>query len=168
MTAHERERFLAALRSGAALFMSTRELSELEQAVQTEITGAVQASVREIPISNEDDLRVARTTARDMALALRGSSLSAQRIATTVSELGRNIVAYTPGGTIRLESLGKRMRIVASDRGQGIGHLQEVFSGRYRSKTGLGRGLLGIRQMMEHFDIETGPHGTRITVEASL
>jgi serine/threonine-protein kinase RsbT len=164
----ERERFLRALRSGAALFMSARELSELEQAVQTEITGAVPATVREIPINNEDDLRMARLTARDMALALRSSSLSAQRIATAVSELGRNIVAYTPGGMIRLEPVGKRLRIVASDRGHGIAHLQEVFSGNYRSKTGLGRGLMGIRKMMEHFDIETGPKGTRITVEAAL
>jgi serine/threonine-protein kinase RsbT len=124
--------------------------------------------VLEVPISNEEDLRVARTAARNMALSLRSSSLCAQRIATAVSELGRNIIAYTPGGNIRLESVTGRLRIVASDRGQGIAHLEEVFSGQYRSKTGLGRGLLGVRRLMEHFEIETGPLGTRITVEASL
>jgi serine/threonine-protein kinase RsbT len=39
------------------------------------------------------------------------------------------------------------------------------MSGRYRSKTGLGRGLLGTKRLADNFDIATGATGTRIVVE---
>lgn len=168
LTEDEWPRFLAALRSGGGLFLGARALAELEAALHAEFFSTKSILARDIPVSSEEDLRLARSAAREMALALGSSSLCAQRIATAVSELGRNIVSYTPGGSIRLEPRSDRLRIVASDRGNGIAHLDAVLSGAYRSKTGLGRGLLGVRRMMDHFDIETGPQGTRITVEASL
>jgi serine/threonine-protein kinase RsbT len=167
---HERVRLLVALRTSAALFVSSEKmLSDLEAALQHIVgDGGSSLRARDIPIRSEEDLRTARTVAREMAVALRAGSLSAQRIATAVSELARNIVAYTPGGNIRLEPLDKRLRIVADDRGNGIANLDEVLGGTYRSKTGLGRGLAGVRRLMDSFDIQTGPRGTRITVEAPL
>jgi serine/threonine-protein kinase RsbT len=169
VTEGERGRLLAALRMSAAQFVtSSFVMSKLEAELETVVGGGVEVSVREIAIDGEDDLRGARIAARDLALALRASSLSAQRVATVVSELARNIVAYTPGGSIRFESKGRRLRIVAADRGRGIPNLDAVLGGTYRSKTGLGRGLLGVRRLMDSFDVETGPEGTRITVEAAL
>jgi len=165
----ERKRFLVALHNAAALFVnSSARLSELDKALESEVGGAVDVEPRNIPIDSEADLRLARTFARDMALALKATNLNAQRIATVVSELGRNIVSYTPGGNILLEPIKGRLRIVATDRGKGIPGLSEILDGRYRSTTGLGRGLMGVRQLMDSFDIQTGPQGTAITVEATL
>lgn len=165
----ERARFLVALRTAAALFVtSTSTLDQLEKALETEVIGTAAVEARVVAVESEDDLRMARVMARDMALALKGSSLAAQRVATVVSELGRNIVSYTPGGSIRFEPGDRCLRIIATDCGKGIPNLQEILDGRYRSKTGLGKGLLGIKQLMEHFDVQTGPTGTRIVAEAAL
>ena len=42
------------------------------------------------------------------------------------------------------------------------------MSGRYRSKTGLGRGLLGTKRLSDHFDVATGATGTLIVAEVLL
>jgi serine/threonine-protein kinase RsbT len=43
-----------------------------------------------------------------------------------------------------------------------------VLSGEYRSKTGLGRGLLGTKRLADTFDIATSPNGTHILAEVRL
>jgi serine/threonine-protein kinase RsbT len=94
-----------------------------------------------------------------------------QRAATAVSELARNIVSYTPGGRLKLEPIAgtpPRLRIIARDQGPGIPHLPDVLSGKYRSKTGLGRGLRGVKELTASFDIQTGPAGTTVTAEVLL
>jgi serine/threonine-protein kinase RsbT len=92
-------------------------------------------------------------------------------VATIVSELARNIFMYTDGGTIDLVPTAEgppRLLVRAVDRGRGIAHLDEVMSGRYRSKTGLGAGLLGTKRLVDRFEIETGPTGTRVEAEVAL
>jgi serine/threonine-protein kinase RsbT len=42
------------------------------------------------------------------------------------------------------------------------------MSGRYKSKTGLGRGLLGTKRLADRFEISTGKHGTRVVVEVAV
>ena len=93
-----------------------------------------------------------------------------QRVTTVVSELSRNIVAYTPGGYLELElkAMPPRLAIRASDRGSGIPNLPEILAGKYRSRTGLGRGLLGTKQLAQRFDISTGASGTTIEAEIQL
>jgi serine/threonine-protein kinase RsbT len=119
---------------------------------------------KSIPIEVEDDIVGARSTARDLAQALGGSKLAVQKIATVVSELARNIISYTPGGQIELIPTASppSMAILAIDRGSGIKDLEHVLSGRYKSKTGLGRGLFGSRQLADKLEIQTGANGTRI------
>ncbi|MCU0656342.1 MAG: histidine kinase [Polyangiaceae bacterium] len=97
-------------------------------------------------------------------------ALVQQRVTTVVSELCRNIVAYTPGGYLELELKQGPMRLQlrAVDRGTGIGNLPEILAGRYRSKTGLGRGILGTKQLAHQFNIATGPSGTTIDAELLL
>ena len=43
-----------------------------------------------------------------------------------------------------------------------------MLSGRYRSRTGLGKGLLGVKKLSTRFDLETGPSGTRVEAEIAL
>ena len=42
------------------------------------------------------------------------------------------------------------------DRGPGIGNLDDILGGRYRSTTGMGLGILTARPLMDRFDIRTG------------
>ena len=39
------------------------------------------------------------------------------------------------------------------------------MAGKYKSRTGLGAGILGVKRLGSHFEIQTGPTGTRIRVE---
>ena len=91
----------------------------------------------------------------------------AQKCITIVSELARNIVSYTPGGSLEIEidDPTKRLRIRARDRGRGIKNLDEILRGEYQSKTGLGKGILGVKRLADGFDIKTGASGTEIRAE---
>ena len=65
---------------------------------------------------------------------------------------------------------GAKPRVVirAIDRGAGIPNLPQIMSGQYRSKTGLGRGILGTKRLADQFDINTGAFGTQIVAEVEL
>lgn len=88
------------------------------------------------------------------------------RVLTAVSELARNIYLYAGTGEVRLlVSEADRtitFQVIAFDRGPGIARLPEILAGTYRSKSGLGRGLLGARTLMDELDIQTGDQGTTI------
>src|SRR5690606_26371380 len=115
-----------------------RSLSSLEPAPQYVPPDMVR-------IVQERDISTARTIARGMCERLGASSLSVQKVATIVSELARNIVSYTTGGSIDLiPSTTPRPRIVirAVDRGTGIARIDDIMAGRYQSRTGLGKGIL--------------------------
>jgi serine/threonine-protein kinase RsbT len=124
-----------------------------------------------IPIRAESHISDARLAARAICSETGARPLSTQKVATIVSELARNIVTYTPGGSLEITVLAltpPRLRIVAVDEGKGILHLNDVMTGRYKSRTGLGRGLLGVKRLAETFDLRTGASGTRVEVEVLL
>lgn len=142
-------------------------LSELARAFVGEPPGP-----RTIAIRVENDVSDARMSARNLCEQLGARRVVTQKVATVVSELARNIFMYTPGGTIDLEPDGTernpRLTVRAVDRGTGITNLDEILSGRYKSRTGLGAGLLGTKRLVDRFKIETGPTGTRIEIGVDL
>ncbi|WP_394823616.1 ATP-binding protein [Pendulispora albinea] len=124
-----------------------------------------------VPISQDRDIAEARGHARLLCERMRARPVLTERIVTIVSELARNIVNYTPGGQIEMSSERvprAKVKIRATDRGSGIGNLEEILSGRYRSRTGLGKGITGVKRLSDAFDIQTTPSGTRVEVEVSL
>jgi serine/threonine-protein kinase RsbT len=124
-----------------------------------------------VRVRTERDLSDLLADTRRLCKALRVRPLLMQRIATVVSELGRNIVSYTQGGTVELRALeasSPKLVIRAVDGGPGIDNLDEVMSGRYRSRTGLGRGLIGSKRLADRFDIRSGAGGTVIEAELDL
>lgn len=126
------------------------------------------SSPANIDIITEADISTARSAARRICTEMGATSLITQKITTIVSELARNIVSYTKGGVVEIIpiSAGRRRIVVrATDRGPGIPHLDVVMSGKYQSKTGLGRGLFGTKRLADSFDISTGETGTRIVAE---
>ncbi len=124
-----------------------------------------------IDIRTEPDISTARLRARALCDELSVRPLLVQKVATIVSELARNIVNYTPGGTVDLainQGPPRHLRIRATDRGPGIENLEEIYSGRYRSRTGMGKGIVGVKRLADRFDMQSGRTGTRITVEVLL
>ncbi|EAU67011.1 serine/threonine-protein kinase RsbT [Stigmatella aurantiaca DW4/3-1] len=122
-------------------------------------------------IHSEADASTARFTARSLCEELGGKGFECQKVATAVSELARNQLAYAGGGSIQLhpERTPRRLiRVLAQDQGQGIANVTLVLSGAYRSKTGLGLGLLGVKRLSDRFEVRTGPTGTHVEFEVWL
>jgi len=162
---------LPKLDRGIRLFLVPSQQLEL----WTELTELAEApppsSRHRVPIRSEQDVSHARVLARSVCEENGSRTLTRQTVATIVSELARNIVSYTSGGAIELDVVaGKAPKVVirATDEGRGIPNLDEIFSGRYRSTTGLGKGLLGVKRLSNRFEIETGAYGTSIAVEVNL
>ncbi|MFO7562632.1 MAG: ATP-binding protein [Enhygromyxa sp.] len=120
-----------------------------------------------VPIRDESDLGSARMLAREICKLVDVRGYQAQKVVTAVSELARNIVRYSHGGRLRfrVDPSDAAIIVVADDEGPGIPNLDEILSGNYRSRTGLGRGLLGSRDLADRFDIQTSPEGTTVTAE---
>ena len=92
-------------------------------------------------------------------------------MASIVTELARNLVLYTGGGRIVLEpEAGPPPRLVirAEDTGPGIADLEAVLAGTHRGKTGISKGLMGVKGLAHQFDIQSGPTGTRVRAETVL
>jgi serine/threonine-protein kinase RsbT len=123
------------------------------------------------PIKQEPDISDVRSLARSLCDQLGARRISSQKVATVVSELARNIYMYAGEGTVQLHPEATprpKIQIRAIDSGPGISNLEDVLSGNYRSRTGLGAGIRGTKRLADRFDIKTGPNGTRIDVEILL
>ncbi len=90
------------------------------------------------------------------------------RLATAVSELARNIYMYAKQGSVTLrlreEPSAYVFEVSAIDQGPGISNLEVIMRGEYRSRTGLGRGLIGTKALLDEMNVDSAPgKGTRIT-----
>lgn len=159
------ERGLRLFASKDACALAIRDISELYTAKQETIESC------SIEIKQEMDISQARAAARRMCELGKVNGFTLQKVTTIVSELARNIVSYTTGGSVELRWTTRPRRSItirAVDTGPGIKGLDHILSGNYKSKTGLGRGLTGTRRLADQFDIETGPRGTTVTAEVYL
>lgn len=128
--------------------------------------GAQPRAPIEIPITEETSVVDARLQARSFARELGFDRTDQARITTTVSELARNIYSYAGSGRIVLSALGVPrlgLGIVATDAGPGIPNLSEILGGGYRSRTGMGLGILACKRLMDEFAITSAPgQGTTV------
>ena len=122
----------------------------------------------DIAIKVEGDIVRARGAGRDMCRDLGLSEINQVKVATAISELARNIFHYAKTGNIALKRLSSPrpgIEIIATDQGPGIPDVKLVLSGAYKSKTGMGKGLLGARRLVDFFEVDTGPDkGTRVVL----
>ncbi|MBN2381459.1 ATP-binding protein [bacterium] len=170
--------FLEELKYGARFYFkdpTKRDqcFRQLDQALKPAATdpGARIRSM-EIAISTEADIVVARNQGRQICKDL-GFPVNLQiKVATAISELTRNIVNYVGRGTIAIKPLqGKPpgIQIIAMDKGPGISNLDSIMGGTYVSQRGLGLGLRGTKELMDDFEIATGPEqGTTVTIRKYL
>jgi serine/threonine-protein kinase RsbT len=143
----------------------------LESEPLAEASGPAPLLKQVIPVCKEIDVSVARHEARRLALEVGASGSLPVKVATVVSELARNIALYAAPGTITIEAQREDdapvVRIIARDEGPGMSapQIETVFAGTYRSKSGLGKGLLAVKRVVTVFDLVSAPgRGTTIDV----
>jgi signal transduction histidine kinase/CheY-like chemotaxis protein len=121
----------------------------------------------------EQDLVAVRTRARDLSELLGFDPQDQTRIATSVSEIGRNAFRYAGGGKVEFGVEGSTppqvLVVRISDQGPGIANIREILDGRFQSRTGMGLGITGSRRLMDQFDIDSSPgRGTIVTMKKFL
>jgi signal transduction histidine kinase/DNA-binding response OmpR family regulator len=126
-----------------------------------------------VALHYEQDVVVARRRARQVAGLLGFDAQDQTRIATAVSEIARNAYRYAAGGKVefRLEGESAPQLLLARirDEGPGIADLDSVLSGRYRSQTGMGIGIMGVHRLMDQVEIRTQPDaGTEVVLKKIL
>lgn len=116
-----------------------------------------------LSLLTERDVVQARQRAREVAAELGLDNQDQIRLATATSEMARNAFRYARNGKVtfllELES-PQRLEVTVSDSGPGIPNLEEILAGRYRSETGLGKGIIGTKRLMDEFEIVAAPSGT--------
>jgi signal transduction histidine kinase/DNA-binding response OmpR family regulator len=131
------------------------------------------ARILAVRLRYEHDVVAARQRAREVAEALGFDAQEQTRIATALSEIARNAFTYAGGGKVEFLVEGRTppqiLVIHVSDDGPGIADLEGILAGRYRSRSGLGLGILGARRLMDQFHVESVPgRGTSVTLKKLL
>ena len=121
-------------------------------------------------INSDQDIVTARQKGRALAIELGFSTGDATLIATSISELARNIVSYARRGEIILKAIQGSSRqgisIIASDSGPGIRDIRQAMRDGFSTSGSLGLGLPGVRRLMDDFEIASEPgRGTMVTVK---
>lgn len=169
----ERASLLGHMERGLALFLppSKRDaaLSELRGVLERDESAAMGIVTFEIVL--ESDITKVRSEARRIVELKGANGFAVQKVVTIVSELARNMVSYAGGGIMTLAPLpppNRGIMINAKDTGTGIPNVAVVMSGTYKSRTGLGRGLLGCKRLADKFSLDSDRTGTRIEAEVRL
>ena len=167
LTEHDLPLLITKLERKIRLFANQESHARVLSALRALVVAHAATTTYVIVLKTEADVSLARVRAKALGEAFNVRSLPTHKFATIVSELARNIVDYTPGGHLELSIQRERRRlcVTALDRGTGIPNLEEILAGRYKSKTGLGRGILGVKKLADAFNLQTGATGTRFEVE---
>jgi anti-sigma regulatory factor (Ser/Thr protein kinase) len=126
------------------------------------------ARLLSLKLRNERDVVAARQRSRQIAKLLQYDVQDQTRISTAVSEIARNAFQYAGGGLVEF-TLSDHLGIQVADEGPGIANLDAISSGRYRSTTGMGLGIIGAQKLMDTFAINSSPEkGTQVRMSKAL
>lgn len=121
------------------------------------------------PINIEQDVVMARQTARKLAQECGMRLIDLTKLVTAVSELARNTMVYGGGGNMDWEIIDDHartgLRLVFRDEGPGIPDIKLAMTDGWTSGSGLGLGLTGAKRLVDEFELDTAPgKGTRVTI----
>lgn len=157
---------------GAKLFVEDSRHPELVESIKEVCFGPIRveparSNPHEVEFKDEHSSRRARLLVRRLVREAGGRELAAVRAATALSELTRNALMYAGGGWVKVEmnARDRRLRVIVRDEGSGIDDLELILQGHYRSRTGLGRGLRGVRKLADYFNVQTSSSGTTVCFE---
>lgn len=126
-----------------------------------------------VPIARDVDVVAARQHGRELAaeLGFAGSDLTI--IATAISEIARNILAYAGHGELVLKPLEEGTErgivLIARDEGPGIANPEQAMRDGFSTGKSLGLGLPGARRLMDEFNIVSALGlGTTVTMKKWL
>jgi serine/threonine-protein kinase RsbT len=165
------------LRKGLQLFVKEPDrreqcLARVDAVLESfEPASPVEKQIK-IELMSEADIVRARGAGRDLCRDLGFTGAIQIKVATAISELARNVIQYAGTGRVVLDTVkGKRsgIQVVVQDEGPGIAAIDEIMRGEFSSQSGMGIGIVGTRNLMDDFDIETAPgKGTVITARKYL
>ncbi|WP_296185357.1 anti-sigma regulatory factor [Pseudomonas sp. UBA1879] len=117
----------------------------------------------------EQDVVLARQSARKLAQDCGMRLIDLTKLVTAVSELARNTMVYGGGGdmdwAIVEEGMRTGVRLTFRDEGPGIPDLKLAMTDGWTSGGGLGLGLTGAKRLVDDFELDTAPGaGTRVTI----
>lgn len=114
-----------------------------------------------IRVRAEEDVARARCLTREF-VEERGFSLTdSTKVATSVSELARNMFRYAGGGKVLVRFIKdgacEAVEVLSVDGGPGIVNIEQVLQPGYSSnpKNSLGLGLPGVRRLMDAFHLSS-------------
>ncbi|MDC6383079.1 anti-sigma regulatory factor [Pseudomonas graminis] len=121
------------------------------------------------PIRIEQDVVLARQTARKLAQDCGMRLIDLTKLVTAVSELARNTMVYGGGGDMDWQvvedGLRVGVRLTFRDEGPGIPDLKLAMTDGWTSGGGLGLGLTGAKRLVDDFELDTAPGaGTRVMI----
>jgi signal transduction histidine kinase/DNA-binding response OmpR family regulator len=122
----------------------------------------VQRPLLSLEVRLEHDVVLARQRARQIAGLLGFDPRDQTGIATAVSEIARNAFQYGGGGRVEFladDGPAPALLVRVTDHGPGVKDLAAVLEGRYVSPTGMGLGIIGVRRLMDQFQIHAGDGG---------
>lgn len=128
-----------------------------------------------IRIASDEDILAARQMGRSVAIRLGFSAVDATLIASAISELARNILAYARAGEIRVQAVSaaswdgvpprRGIQVLAHDEGPGIRDVKQALRDGFSTSGSLGLGLPGVRRLADEFNIVSAENrGTTVTV----
>lgn len=112
-------------------------------------------------IAQEYDIILVRQRAKRIA-ALAGLTLTDQtRFVTGVSEIARNALMYAEGGKAEFFVIQKNgnqfLQVIITDNGTEAIDLDQFTEPSFKSKTGMGIGIAGTRNLVDFFTIQPKP-----------
>ncbi len=119
-------------------------------------------------IVKEQDINVLMVKAKAYFIENGISEIISVELTTIISELGYNIIKYTPKGTMSFYIENNDIVVIASDKGSGIQNITSAISDGYSSSGTLGLGISGIIRLSDEFDVETSSLGTTITIRKTI
>ena len=130
-----------------------------------------EVAVPTITIRTKTDIVEARRAGRELADHLGFSKADQTRLATSISELARNVIQNAGEGIciIKNESDMEKVRIVVviEDHGPGIPDIDNAMQDGFSTSGGLGAGLPGTKRLVQEFNVETEPGHTVVTIAIS-
>lgn len=118
--------------------------------------------MHKVYIEFEDDIYAAITIGKKVADELGFSKIDETKLVVSIMELTRNIISYAGKGELIVRPILNGIEIIALDKGPGILNLDKILTNEFKSHTGLGLGLSGVKRLMDEFEIFTSKEGTRI------
>jgi serine/threonine-protein kinase RsbT len=173
----DQNRLLGEFERGFQLFVRERErsrrcLQQLQGILANQRVATPSAEQVVIDLASETDIVRARGLGRDRCRELGFTGAVQIKVATAISELARNVMQYAGEGRVTINTLGGRrlgIEVVVTDEGPGIAELDRILSGDFSSKSGMGIGIVGTRNLMDECDIQTEiGKGTVVTVRKFL